>query len=73
MAALNGETYTLQPSNLVIADDSGPIALAGVIGGADSAISGNDAHCARERVFSSGERAQDFLRVEASDRCVDAV
>ena len=39
LAALNGETYDLQPSNLIIADDGGPIALAGVIGGADSAIS----------------------------------
>ncbi|HYP05671.1 MAG TPA: phenylalanine--tRNA ligase subunit beta [Bryobacteraceae bacterium] len=39
LAALNGETYELQPSNLVIADDSGAIALAGVIGGAESAIS----------------------------------
>ncbi|HYI96630.1 MAG TPA: phenylalanine--tRNA ligase subunit beta [Bryobacteraceae bacterium] len=39
MGALNGETYELTPSNLVIADDSGAIALAGVIGGAASAIS----------------------------------
>jgi phenylalanyl-tRNA synthetase beta chain len=39
LAALNGETYTLDPSNLVIADSEGAIALAGVIGGADSAIS----------------------------------
>ena len=38
--ALNGEEYTLDPSNLVIADAKGPIALAGVIGGFDSAISG---------------------------------
>jgi len=37
--ALNGEEYTLEPSNLVIADSAGAIALAGVIGGADSAIS----------------------------------
>jgi phenylalanyl-tRNA synthetase beta chain len=36
--ALNGEEYTLDPSNLVIADAGGAIALAGVIGGADSAI-----------------------------------
>jgi phenylalanyl-tRNA synthetase beta chain len=36
--ALNGEAYTLDPSNLVIADAAGAIALAGVIGGADSAI-----------------------------------
>src|SRR5579863_6387559 len=39
MAALNGESYTLDPSNLVIADSAGAIALAGVIGGAGSAIS----------------------------------
>ncbi len=38
-AALNGETYQLDPSNLVIADASGAISLAGVIGGAGSAIS----------------------------------
>ena len=36
--ALNGEEYTLNPSNLVIADAGGAIALAGVIGGAESAI-----------------------------------
>jgi phenylalanyl-tRNA synthetase beta chain len=37
--ALNGETYDLVEADLVIADASGPIALAGVIGGAESAIS----------------------------------
>jgi phenylalanyl-tRNA synthetase beta chain len=37
--ALNDESYTLDPSNLVIADSGGAIALAGVIGGGDSAIS----------------------------------
>lgn len=36
--ALNGEHYTLDPSNLVIADAGGPIALAGVIGGMESSI-----------------------------------
>lgn len=36
--ALNGESYKLSPSNLVIADGQGPIALAGVIGGLHSAI-----------------------------------
>lgn len=39
LAALNGETYELDPSNLVIADPNGAVALAGVIGGAGSAIS----------------------------------
>ena len=39
LAALNGESYELSPADLVIADGAGPIALAGVIGGAASAIS----------------------------------
>ncbi len=37
--ALNDESYLLDPSNLVIADPAGPVAIAGIIGGADSAIS----------------------------------
>jgi phenylalanyl-tRNA synthetase beta chain len=36
--ALNGETYTLDSSNLVIADAAGAIGLAGVIGGMESSI-----------------------------------
>lgn len=39
LRALNGETYELTTNDLVIADEAGPVALAGVIGGADSAIS----------------------------------
>ena len=39
ITALNDESYQLAPSNLVIADSEGPIAIAGVIGGAESAIS----------------------------------
>jgi len=38
IVALNEENYQLSPSNLVIADSEGPIALAGVIGGLHSAI-----------------------------------
>jgi len=38
LEALNGETYRLSPANLVIADRRGAVALAGVIGGAGSAI-----------------------------------
>lgn len=37
--ALNGEWYDLAPSNVVIADEGGPIAIGGVIGGGESAIS----------------------------------
>jgi phenylalanyl-tRNA synthetase beta chain len=39
ITALNEEKYTLKPSNLVIADRTGAIAIAGVIGGLGSAIS----------------------------------
>ena len=39
LRALNGEEYALTPANLVIADASGPIALAGVIGGMATSIS----------------------------------
>jgi len=38
IAALNEESYQLNPSNLVIADAAGPVAIAGVIGGLESAI-----------------------------------
>jgi phenylalanyl-tRNA synthetase beta chain len=38
IVALNDESYNLSPSNLVIDDAEGPIALAGVIGGLHSAI-----------------------------------
>ena len=59
MAALNGETYELNPSNLVIADDSGAIALAGVIGGAASAISAvHQAHRLGKRKLPCGQCAQ---------------
>jgi phenylalanyl-tRNA synthetase beta chain len=37
--ALNDESYALDPSTLVIADPAGAVAIAGIIGGADSAIS----------------------------------
>jgi phenylalanyl-tRNA synthetase beta chain len=38
IVALNDESYDLTPSNLVIADSGGAIAIAGVIGGLHSAI-----------------------------------
>jgi phenylalanyl-tRNA synthetase beta chain len=38
MKALDDETYELSEINLVIADESGPVAIAGVMGGFDSQI-----------------------------------
>ncbi len=38
IAALNQETYKLDDATLVIADEQGPIAIGGVIGGLDSGI-----------------------------------
>jgi phenylalanyl-tRNA synthetase beta chain len=38
IVALNHEEYPLEPSNVVIADQGGPVAIAGVIGGLDSSI-----------------------------------
>jgi phenylalanyl-tRNA synthetase beta chain len=38
IVALNDESYALNPANLVIADARGPVAIAGVIGGKETAI-----------------------------------
>lgn len=73
LAALNGESYDLDPSNLVIADPEGAVALAGVIGGAGSAISHSTTRIALESAcFSaSGVRKTSSrlkLRTDASMR-----
>jgi phenylalanyl-tRNA synthetase beta chain len=39
LAALNGETYDLDPSMIAVAGADGPLAIAGVMGGASSMIS----------------------------------
>jgi len=39
--ALNGKTYPLAAGDLVIADDSGPVALAGVMGGEATSVTGS--------------------------------
>jgi phenylalanyl-tRNA synthetase beta chain len=38
IVALNDEAYEINPANLVIADKRGPVAIAGVIGGKETAI-----------------------------------
>jgi len=72
LVALNGETYQLDSSNLVIADPEGAVALAGVIGGAvaRSRIPPRGS-CSRARI-SRVQRAETStkirLRTDASQR-----
>lgn len=48
---LDGIDYTLSEDTLVIADDSGPVAMAGIMGGADSAVSGATGRIFLESAF----------------------
>ncbi len=73
LIALNGDTYELSETDLVIADASGPVALAGVIGGADTAISESttrifleSANFQAARIRSTSSRHK--LRTDASMR-----
>jgi phenylalanyl-tRNA synthetase beta chain len=61
--ALNEEEYALGPSNLVIADASGPIAIAGVIGGLDTSISGKTTRVVLE---SANFQASSIRRTSAA-------
>ena len=66
---MNGESYTLDPSNLVIADARGAIALAGVIGGAGSAISDSTTRIVLESAnFQRLQHSQNFVATEAAHR-----
>ena len=62
MAALNGETYTLTAADLVIADEAGPIGLAGVIGGGPSSISNTTTRI----VFEAGNFQASNLRLTSA-------
>ena len=69
-----GETYDLDPSNLLITDSSGPIAIAGVIGGADHRhLRHHHQYRFRKRLLQRVERPQDQFAPEASHRRVDAL
>ncbi|MBI5084969.1 MAG: phenylalanine--tRNA ligase subunit beta [Acidobacteria bacterium] len=63
--ALNGESYTLDPSNLVIADARGAVALAGVIGGAGSAINEGTTRIVLE---SANFKAANIRRTSSSQK-----
>ena len=71
--ALNQENYALDSSNLVIADPAGPVAIAGIIGGEDSAISNSTTRIVLESANfnASGVRKTSSrlkLRTDASMR-----
>ncbi len=51
LALLNGTTIELRPESLVIADASGPIALAGIMGGAPTAVSATTTEIVLESAF----------------------
>jgi phenylalanyl-tRNA synthetase beta chain len=73
VVALNEETYKLDRNNLVIADAKGPIALAGVMGGLDSAINERTTRMVLESACFSGANirktsAKLKLRTDASMR-----
>jgi phenylalanyl-tRNA synthetase beta chain len=71
--ALNGETYTFAETDLVIADAAGPVALAGVIGGATTAVSETTTRVVLESANFLGSSvrltaARHKLRTDASIR-----
>lgn len=73
LRALNDETYDLSPEDLVIADGAGPIALAGVKGGAGTAISESTTRVVLESANFNATRvrltsARHKLRTDASVR-----
>ncbi len=70
---LDGSIKTLTPDTLVIADDSGAIAIAGIMGGAASAVSANTQNIWLESVFFdpmaiAGKARSYGLHTDASHR-----
>ncbi|MCL5967429.1 MAG: phenylalanine--tRNA ligase subunit beta [Firmicutes bacterium] len=70
---LDGQTLTLQADDLVIADQNGPLALAGVMGGRDSAIDEGtrrvlveSAHFTAPGIYRTARRYN--LRTDAAER-----
>ncbi|QTI67429.1 phenylalanine--tRNA ligase subunit beta [Gordonia polyisoprenivorans] len=73
LTTLDGVVRTLDPEDVVIADDSGPIALAGLMGGADTEVGSETTRVLLEsatfdpvRVFRTGKRHK--LTSEATKR-----
>ena len=73
LALLNGSEIELQEGSLVIADQSGPLALAGVMGGASSAVSSDTKNIFLEAAFFnpisiSGKARSYGLHTDSSHR-----
>ncbi|HQQ74899.1 MAG TPA: phenylalanine--tRNA ligase subunit beta, partial [Pseudomonadales bacterium] len=73
LALLDGQTVELKPETLVIADDKGPLAIAGIMGGADSAVSPTTRNVLLESAWFNpvllAGKARDYgLHTDASHR-----
>ncbi len=73
LALLNDQTIELRPDNLVIADHEGPVALAGIMGGAKSAVSDGTTRLLLEAAFFapvplSGQARSFGLHTDSSHR-----
>src|SRR5215467_9638631 len=78
LLCLDGETRSLTPDTLVIADAERPVALAGIIGGADSAVSGQTTDLLLEAANFDGVNIRSTsrtlrLRTESSSRFEKAI
>lgn len=73
LALLDGQTVVLTPDTLVIADAEAPLALAGIMGGADSAVSSTTRNVLLESawfnpVLLAGKAREYGLHTDASHR-----
>lgn len=73
LALLDGQTVELKPETLVIADDKGPLAIAGIMGAADSAVSPTTRNVLLESAWFNpvllAGKARDYgLHTDASHR-----
>lgn len=73
LTLLDGRTVELSPDTLIIADHEKPLAIAGVMGGEDSAVSGQTGHILLESAFfnplSIAGRARAYgLQTDAAHR-----